>query len=242
MAWLCQPAFPDCFACAHHRRTRCCVLLFGQACVCICLHKCIYLNKCVCRPCELFRGIIASSVSRARITAFGGVSMFYDMLWIIPLIYPSSCSSAPTLSRSICPLHRAWSHCLFPPPLLSSTTCCVCGCMCVPVLWSLAIIPQQWNLDAVQRSGWDSMNYEHDKYEAFQLILKKLKLPFPPSPAPLFFLLSFCFNLLSSRLLLFPVLIPLLLTFSLRPLHDLLPLMPYFQTMILYIARKWNFL
>lgn len=36
--------------------------------------------------CELFRGIISSSVSRARGTAFGGVSMFYDTLWIILLI------------------------------------------------------------------------------------------------------------------------------------------------------------
>ena len=144
-----------------------------------CLH-CICENKWLHGPCELFRGIIASSVSRAHSMAFWGVSMFYDMLWIIPLIYPSACSRVLTLFHSVRPLHLLWSLSLslslflfflfpqlsFSPPLLCSTTWCVCVCVCgvcvcvcvcvcmsVSALWSLAITPQQWNLDAAQRSG-----------------------------------------------------------------------------------------
>ena len=118
-----------------------------------CLH-CICENKWLHGPCELFRGIIASSVSRAHSMAFWGVSMFYDMLWIIPLIYPSACSRVLTLFHSVRPLHLLWSlslslslsfssscfrSCLFPLPYsvvlhgVCVCVCVVCVCVCVCV-------------------------------------------------------------------------------------------------------------
>lgn len=74
--------------------------------------------------------------------------------------------------------------------------------MCVPILCSLAIIPQQWNLDAVQRTCWDSMNYEHGGDEASQ------------SVQPLLLLRSY-YSALSCPPLSFPV----LLRFSLLLFH-----------------------
>lgn len=81
-------------------------------------------------------------------------------------------------------------------------------CMCVPISCSLAIIPQQWNLDAVQRACWDSMNYEHGGYEAFQLTFQtKASNPF----------VSFALIIL-----LLPLSFPVLLRYSLYLLLHLL--------------------
>lgn len=76
---------------------------------------------------------------------------------------------------------------LFPPQLSPCVTLQL-YMLCAPVWWSLAIILKQWNLDAAQRTGWDFMNYEHDRHEAFQLIIQA-KASYSFSSSPLIILL-----------------------------------------------------
>lgn len=78
----------------------------------------------------------------------------------------SSCSSG--LPHSCLPLHLLTPH----STLLHAVD--------VSILWSQAIILQQRTSDAVQRTCWDSMNYEHDSSEVFQLIFQTQATFSPP--------------------------------------------------------------
>lgn len=131
-AWL--------FACVHYNSIHFSMYVFNEVCVhsCICLHKylsCMCVKKCLRRLCELFRGIIASSVSRARSMAFRGVSMFYDMLWIIRLIYEPHTHTLTlqqivrTLSHSVCTLLLLLLS--LPPPHLFCCMYMLWVCVCV---------------------------------------------------------------------------------------------------------------